>query len=160
MKQCIKMPRPTCTTDGCTANVAAIRNFYDDKGNKVEVSWRKYCSPCHDKRTAEKYGLKTITDITARRNGFESTTDYLNSIHRYRRFKKDYCENIDGRLGFTCTTNVVWTGMLDTDHIAGDPSVDDKEEHFQTLCKCCHYYKGYVNKDFQSPGRKTLGVKY
>lgn len=77
------------------------------------------------------------------------------SWHPSLKHRKDYCENRDGRLGYTCTTNVIWTGMLDVDHINGDPS-DNRFENFQTLCKCCHAYKTHRNRDSRTPGRKTL----
>lgn len=157
MKLCVKVPRPTCNTDGCNENVVAIKNFYNEEGNKVAVSWRKFCSKCHNKRTAAKHGLDKITEITARRNGFNSVADYINSKHpsRWYRLNHNYCENIDGRLGFKCTTTIVWSGMLDVDHIDGN-SGNEVEENFQTLCKCCHAYKTNREKDYLSPGRKKL----
>jgi len=159
MPTCVKLPRPSCTTDGCDNKVTVIRNHYDDKGVKVQVSWRKFCSTCHNKRTAEKHGLKTIVDITARRNGFESAVAYLNSKHPDRKHRKNYCENEDGRLGFVCTTTIVWDGQLDTDHVDGNPS-NRSENNFQTLCKCCHAYKTHKEKDYLSPGRKAYGITY
>lgn len=155
----LDIQRPACTSSDCNKPVALIRNFYDSEGNKTKVSWRKYCSTCHNKRTAAKHGLSTITEITARRHGFDTAVGYLNSKHPYRKHRKSYCENQDGRLGFTCTTNVVWDGMLDVDHIDGNPQHNEKE-NLQTLCKCCHAYKGYEAKDYLSPGRKALGIKY
>lgn len=76
----------------------------------------------------------------------------------YKQFRKEHCENRDGRLGFKCTTTIVdpeW--QLDADHINGDPS-DNCEENIQTLCKCCHAIKTRDEKDYMTPGRKTLGV--
>ena len=79
--------------------------------------------------------------------------DWIYKIHR-----KKYCENIDGRLGFKCTTTIIdpeW--QLDTDHINGDPS-DNREENLQTFCKCCHAIKTRDSKDYASPGRKSLNL--
>ena len=80
----------------------------------------------------------------------------------YKIHRKNYCENIDGRLGFVCTTTisdlVPWECQLDADHIDGDPSNQDKE-NIQTLCKCCHAVKTHLNKDYLTEGRKALGVK-
>jgi hypothetical protein len=76
----------------------------------------------------------------------------------YRIHRKDFCENIDGRLGFKCTTTIIdpeW--QLDTDHINGDPS-DNREENLQTFCKCCHAIKTRDSKDYASPGRKSLNL--
>lgn len=179
MRVSVKAPRPTCSTQGCEKHVTVIRNFYDDNGEKVEVSWRKYCSACHNKRTAEKHGLASISDITARRNGFnsaaeynrhllekrakeagfDSVVDFLNSTHPYRKHRKNYCENEDGRLGFVCTTTIVWDGQLDVDHKDGDPR-NNEEENLQTLCKCCHAFKSYTEKDYLSPGRKAFKITY
>ena len=77
----------------------------------------------------------------------------------YKINRKNYCENIDGRLGFVCTTTIIdpeW--QLDVDHIDGDPSNNDPENH-QTLCKCCHPIKTRDERDHLSPGRKILGIK-
>ena len=97
------------------------------------------------------------TKVTEIAKGFN--TEWTNSFHPYRDRRKDYCENIDGRLGFICTTNVVWTGMLDVDHIDGDSS-NNADENLQTLCRCCHAFKTNVNEDYKTPGRKALGIKY
>lgn len=146
--------RPFCQTEGCTTKAALVRDYHDGWAN-----YRRWCSACHNERTAKKHGLKNISEIVAKNAGFSSLTEYLNSFHPYRRYRKDFCENIDSRLGFTCTTTIVWDGMLDVDHINGDPS-DNREENLQTLCKCCHAYKTNKEKDYQSPGRTFLGIKY
>lgn len=77
----------------------------------------------------------------------------------YKQHRKDFCENKDGRLGFVCTSNIVdpeW--QLDADHINGDPS-NNSSENIQTLCKCCHVIKTRDEKDYLTPGRKSLGLK-
>lgn len=147
--------RPSCQEPGCTKPAAKIRT------NKKTgwITWRKRCGTCHDKITASKHGLSSIVDITARRKGFKNRTSYLNSKHPYLKYRKDYCENIDGRLGYTCTTTIVWHGQLDVDHKDGDPS-NNEPENLQTLCKCCHSYKGWKEKDWLTPGRKALGITY
>jgi hypothetical protein len=74
----------------------------------------------------------------------------------YKQHRKDYCENTDGRLGFTCTSTIVdaeW--QLDADHINGVPT-DNRPENIQTLCKCCHAIKTRDEKDYLTAGRKTL----
>jgi hypothetical protein len=76
----------------------------------------------------------------------------------YKQFRKTYCENIDGRLGYKCTTTIIepeW--QLDADHIDGNPSNNTKE-NIQTLCKCCHVIKTKQEQDWLTPGRKTLKV--
>lgn len=84
-------------------------------------------------------------------------THHRHTWHPTLSKRKDYCENKDGRLGYKCTTKIVWNGMLDVDHIDGDPS-NDRSSNLQTLCKCCHSYKTHLYKDFSTPGRAALGV--
>jgi len=70
----------------------------------------------------------------------------------YRLYKKDYCENIDGRLGFKCTTTVIDACMLDVDHI-DHVHENNSEENLQTLCSCCHNYK---TRYFDSMSEETI----
>ncbi|MEN6623133.1 MAG: hypothetical protein ABFD50_16500 [Smithella sp.] len=164
-------PRPTCQEPGCNNPAAKIST----NKNTGWITWRKKCGSCHNTQTAAKHGLRSIPEITAKRlgfnsvyehldfkaqqKGFKSYVHYTNSKHPYLRHRKDYCENVDGRLGFTCTTAIEWDGMLDVDHINGDPS-DNREDNCQTLCKCCHAYKTWKEKDWLTPGRKAMGIKY
>ena len=94
--------------------------------------------------------------------GYLSLTDKRNSTHPFRKWRKDYCENIDNRLGGgACTTTipllngVPFVGILDVDHIDGNPDNND-QSNAQTLCKCCHAYKTIKFKDYESPGRGAL----
>ena len=92
-------------------------------------------------------------------NGFEKLNSFMVSKHPYKKYRKDFCENIDGRLGFKCTTTIIdieW--QLDTDHINGNPT-DNREENLQTLCKCCHVIKTRDSRDYASPGRKALNLR-
>lgn len=72
---------------------------------------------------------------------------YRMSGWEYKIHRKDYCENKDGRLGYTCTATIVWEGQLTVDHING-VHTDNREENLQTLCANCHNYKTYVNQDW------------
>lgn len=77
----------------------------------------------------------------------------------YKQHRKHHCENIDGRLGFICTSTIIdpeW--QLDADHINGDSS-DNRPENIQTLCKCCHPIKTKLKGDYLTAGRRTLAVK-
>jgi len=58
----------------------------------------------------------------------------------YRIYKKEFCENIDGRLGFLCTTYIIDPCMLDVDHI-DHVHENNNPKNLQTLCSCCHNYK-------------------
>ena len=66
----------------------------------------------------------------------------------YTLHKKGYCENIDGRLGKVCTTNITHPKELTVDHIDENHKNDDLD-NLQTLCACCHNLKthqDYMNK--------------
>lgn len=158
------LKHPKCSTVGCK-NHKTVTDWHWTSGAPV---YRPVCNDCHDTNTAHRYAEKTgadwvknVTDVCAHKEGFNSATEWLNSKHPSRQYRKDYCENIDGRLGFVCTTNIVWDGMLDVDHKDEDPSNNDPA-NFQTLCKCCHSYKGniFVKENGRTPGRKTLGIKH
>lgn len=77
----------------------------------------------------------------------------------YKQYRKNFCENTDGRLGFVCTSIIIdpaW--QLDADHINGNPG-DNRAENIQTLCKCCHAIKTRDEKDYLTAGRKSYGIK-
>jgi len=130
--------RPNCTNLGCNNLAHLVNDYYNGWAN-----YRKVCGTCHLKKVAAKNG-KNVTQL-------------VNSWHPSRQYRKTYCENRDGRLGFICTTTIHWEGMLDVDHVNGNPSDKDKT-NYQTLCKCCHAYKTNKYKDYDTPGRKALGV--
>jgi hypothetical protein len=145
--------RPACETSGCYNDAAMVRDYYDGWAN-----YRRWCSSCHNERTAEKHGLKNITQVVAKNAGM-TVSEYTNQFHPYRKHRKDYCENQDGRLGFVCTANIIWDGMLDVDHKNGDPS-NNHPSNLQTLCKCCHAYKTNKAGDYLTPGRSFFGITY
>lgn len=124
---------------------------------------------------AIRHGFSSVTEYTnstalalAIRNGFSSIIEYKNSIHPYLRYRKDYCENTDGRLGFGCNTVLPTQEMIDAaglvgwkpkqflevDHIDGNSDHNDPS-NLQTLCKHCHVIKSYTHGDHLTPGRKT-----
>ena len=59
--------------------------------------------------------------------------------------KKSFCENVDGRLGFICTTKIHNRTQLDIDHIDRDRDNNDPE-NLQTLCACCHRMKNLYER--------------
>ena len=72
--------------------------------------------------------------------------------------KKNYCENIDGRLGFFCPVDPNFAfsnNVLHDDHIDGN-HYNNSPENLQTLCSICHAMKGLSSGDFVSAkkGRK------
>lgn len=186
------MCRPTCEYPGCNKPAQNVTGGDNPKFRRakwlreefgVENGW--ICATHHGKRIAKKHGVKNLTHVIAKNAGFDtvgqyqnhiarqagwgSHTEYVNSKHPYLKYRKDYCENIDGRLGFTCTytapskeqleamSNVELTfkGWLQVDHIDGNHT-NNKEENLQTLCACCHTIKTAIYKDYSTPGRKTL----
>lgn len=170
--------RPRCTVEGCN-NPAHHTGGYRQDGSCI---FRKYCGPHHKERgklfneiksradrrsapTCKAAGCKKKTDLM----GTDSSgnplytiycPDHFNLSTAYAAVRKNYCENIDGRLGHICTSNVWWEGMLDVDHIDENPTNNDLS-NLQTLCKCCHAYKGnqFIKENGVTPGRKTLGIK-
>ena len=122
--------RPNCQIEGCF-NPAKFQYEYTDG----TIKWRS------------RHG-KIICNVHQRR-----------TWHPVYKEKKSYCENINGFLGFKCTTTIFSDVMLEIDHIDGDPS-NDSPNNLQTLCACCHRYKTYKNKDHTSDGRTILGLKY
>lgn len=146
--------RPMCQHPGCTSR--GIIHNWDWRDGRPR--YRKWCNQHHNERTAARHGLKTISEITAQRNGYTSVADYVNSQHPYRQYRKDHCENLDARLGFTCTSTILIAAQLEVDHINGNPG-DNRPENLQTLCCCCHKYKTIVSGDRATPGRKTVAKK-
>lgn len=164
--------RPRCKIDGCNKPRENIGKYRKDG----TMMFRDYCSFHHTKRgKVWKELLKKIDINDAPKCGVEicnqKTVLYGTNIDGnplyytycpshsklsapYLAYRKDYCENIDGRLGFTCTSNIAWIGMLDVDHKDGNPH-NNNLDNLQTLCKCCHAYKSWNNEDWKTPGRKT-----
>ena len=119
--------RPNCQIDGCN-NPAMYMYQYENGTWKWRVRHGKIICSVHHTQT----------------------------WHPYKKHRKDYCENRTGFLGFICTTTIYWQGMLQIDHINGDPS-DNRTNNLQTLCGCCHAYKTHKNRDYLTIGRKKLG---
>ena len=161
--------RPRCTVKGCKKHKAIIGTLKDGNPN-----YRKVCAEHHAKNIAEKNGVKSMVELTAKRQGmtvsqyayksikktaesrgYSSVTEYRNTKHPYRKHRKEYCENRDGRLGFKCRCTIRHSAQLQVDHKNGDPS-DNRPRNLQTLCANCHIYKTHLNKDYSSPGRKKL----
>ncbi len=102
--------KPKCTVEGCNKPGQHTGNYRKDG----TVSYRAHCVLHH----ALRYNLEGA----------------------YRLFKKDHCENTDGRLGFICTTTIVDSCQLDVDHV-NNIHDDNRKENYDTLCSCCHNYK-------------------
>lgn len=180
--------RPTCLTEGCNKLCQNTRT-------REKPLWRKYCASCHKKR-GKNYRKKIenltqadyptckimncsnhVTLLGTDHDGnlkFSETCEVHGYVKNHLRWRKTYCENRDGRLGFKCTANIhfdpplpkdcEWTidygfpqPMLQVDHIDGNPyNEPDDGSNFQTLCANCHSFKSWKNGDGQTPGRKLL----
>ena len=78
---------------------------------------------------------------------FHHKSKYGMGGFNYKNYRKDYCENIDGRLGYICESKIVaprW--QLEVDHIDGDNTNNDPA-NLQTLCANCHRYKTMLNEE-------------
>lgn len=137
--------RPSCQVEGCNNHAMIVKTVNGIPKFRRRNDTGYVCGKHHKDLTAASKGI--------------TATEWTNSWHPYRQHRKDYCENVDGRLGYKCTTTIVWHGQLDVDHKDGDPS-NNEPDNLQTLCKCCHSYKGWREKDWMTPGRKALGITY
>ena len=182
------VPRPVCLTEGCD-------NLAHNTASAAKPVWRKYCGKCHSERrknfqnlssnlTKNQYPTccikncrKKVTLLGTDHNGnlkFSQYCEKHGGTPYHLQWRKPYCENVDGRLGFECTTyihydpplpnSIKWLvdygfpqPMLEVDHIDGNPYNEPVDgSNFQTLCSCCHKYKSWKSGDGQSAGRKTL----
>lgn len=153
-----------CTVDGCRnlrMTAGTQRN-----GNTI---YRSLCEQ-HFKQKREMDAIesgfsdyneysKALREELAKNEGYENATERRNAKHPYRWALKTFCENVDSRLGFRCTTTILLSSQLEVDHIDGNPS-NNHGDNLQTLCGCCHTYKTLKEKDYLSPGRKALGLSY
>lgn len=130
-----KSGRPKCLFPGCVNS----KHLMHTNPRTGTTTWRKYCDKHRHYETAIKRG---ITVAALRR-----------SLHRYKKYRKNYCENIDGKWtgGNPCPMNnrkindiEDSAGILDVDHINGDKT-NHKESNLQTLCKCCHAIKTHLH---------------
>ena len=170
-----KNNRPQCSVPDCNklaVNMSNRRGYYKWRRSawikqrypQAENIW--CCSSCHNNETARRNGVRTSKHLTAQRQGL-TITAYSHRNHPYLQYRKDYCENVDGRLGFVCTFTAptpqqleatgldgTFQGWLQVDHKDGNHTNNDPS-NLQTLCACCHNIKTYQNGDHATPGRKT-----
>lgn len=123
------MLRPQCQVEGC---------------NKLAHNTNTTAYPKYRKATwvREQYGVKEGYVCNKHHQ-----KEYGIAGWAYKKYRKDYCENIDSRLGFKCTTTIIdadW--QLEADHIDGNHN-NNAEENIQTLCACCHRIKTRDNGD-------------
>lgn len=144
---------------------AHTNHLYSSKNNYRMCKVVGCNNPGHDiSKTKHKLQGKILRRPLCKQHYYETLAvkkgmnpeDWRNSYQEYRYNMKNYCENVDGRLGFKCTTTIIlYHGMLENDHKNGVP-FDDNPANMQTLCSCCHKYKSNVFKDYATIGRKGL----
>jgi len=102
----VKLPsgKLKCIVKGCNNT----RHNLGRKNSRGESTFRKFCYSHH-------IGSKDV------KGGF-------------REEMEEYCENIDGRLGYRCTSN---SHILEVDHIDNN-HLNNVAENRQTLCNSCH----------------------
>ena len=126
---------PVCINDGCNRNVV-VRSWSN-------WSFKTECGSCCKARTTGKRG-PAMEGIT---------------IH-----KKQYCENVDSRLGWKCPVDPsAWIELnmlnaLDLEHLAGDHD-NNIPENVDTICKLCHGKKSVINGDFDSTKASARNFK-
>lgn len=143
--------RPLCSHKGCKERGQHTGRYRKD-GSPM---FRSLCTKHHNTKTAKKHGVNSIIEVMALKAGFTNVNDFLNSQHPYRKYRKEHCENRDGRLGFKCRYKIRHSSQLQVDHIDGNPN-NNSIKNLQTLCCNCHAYKTHANKDYATPGRKAL----
>jgi len=141
-----------CATPACANKQVVTTYNYLGTG---QAYYRKWCQHCHETRTASRHGLKSIAQVVAKNAGYSSVNAYRNSIHPFRKHRKERCQNKDGRLGFKCKYKIRHSAQLQVDHIDGNPT-NNRKKNLQTLCANCHIYKTHMYKDYATPGRKAL----
>ena len=127
----------------------AMRNKenYLAAGNRIPTCVNKGCNNNVIVRDWKYYSFKHMcSDCTARlQKGLPPRAGVTS-------YKKNYCENKDGRLGFECPVNEKWNfpnSVLHGDHKDGDHE-NNVIENMQTLCSICHHLKGLHSGDFIS----------
>jgi hypothetical protein len=134
--------RPNCNVKGCKLVVKTSK-----KAGTSHYRFLKRCSFHTLEATAKKKGM--------------TIQAYKASVHPVHKFKKDYCENRDGRLGLIHPiTSKIWKCnneildiycQLEADHIHGNHNKKATAKTIQTLCVMCHRLKTIVNGENNTP---------
>jgi hypothetical protein len=67
--------------------------------------------------------------------------------YNYKKFRKDYCENQDGKLGWNCNSEILFPlWQLSVDHFDGNNENNDPS-NLLTLCHNCHSIKTNIFKN-------------
>ena len=150
---------PTCKTRLCKKQCHYMGTYSKGTGYPI---FRKYCSMHHSRRiknykkkiqkldnrtrpTCEYKACRQKATLLGSDIGGKLKYSVCCKDHHFKKpylmYRKDYCENIDGRLGFKCTTTIIdykWQNHVD--HI-DEVHTNDDPDNLQTLCGCCHAVK-------------------
>tara|TARA_E500000318_G_C3447469_1_gene167503 strand:- start:91 stop:651 length:561 start_codon:yes stop_codon:yes gene_type:complete len=156
---------------GCGMNTGANMSKTIVLTNKYYYVWDyiKYGAPkcivkgCNEHQVMRTRGGKPELYTKTGQPKFRKYCANCNSEDYKRSYKKDYCENKDGRLGWKCKHIPIpkWVPMkfgisnffneYDVDHIDSNRN-NNHSSNFHTLCKSCHNLKTRLEADGYSFG--------
>lgn len=107
----------------------------DLPGETIIVDHKRKCTVSGCNRIAQNTGhVSTKTNLLQRRRVCQYHHDLtLNNKNRYKKFKKDHCENDDGRLGFICPGMPSDLSVIHLDH---NPH-NNAATNLMTVCFYC-----------------------
>ena len=141
--------RPKCDVPGCKKRA-------QNTSTSMNPRWRKASWVC------EEFGYELNGYVCHKHH----CKNYAMGDWKYKVYRKKYCENRDGRLGFVCTYVPppdellehlgleAYEAYLQVDHKDGN-HLNNNPKNLQTLCDNCHRIKTYLNKDWATAGRKS-----
>lgn len=119
-------------------------------GKKIPTCTNKGCKKNVIVRDWKYYSFKHLcSDCTSRLQKGQPMRKGVTS------YKKRYCENKDGRLGFECPVKDNFefpNSVLHGDHVDGNHE-NNSPDNLQTLCSICHHLKGLESGDFISASK-------
>ena len=125
-------------------SLAMKEKFYKE-GNELPLCINEGCFNNVTVREWKNWSFKSecSTCMTARK-----VNKIIFSVIQH---KKNYCENIDGRLGFHCPVHSsewdFFQESLDMDHLDGN-HFNNVPENVDTYCKLCHFRKSKEEGDW------------
>tara|TARA_Y100000310_G_scaffold268895_1_gene281788 strand:+ start:1055 stop:1579 length:525 start_codon:yes stop_codon:yes gene_type:complete len=144
----IKRKSLNCVIRGCDnlGKVQSVTSIYKKGPFKGQRRRGSLCDGHVKKKIAKKKGIsvaeyrKEILEKVASNKGM-TPNEYRNSLHPYKKYRKKYCENIDGRLGYVCDAIIIdYEYQLEVDHIDENHNNNDPD-NLQTLCANDHRLK-------------------
>ena len=130
------------------------------KGNKLALCVNDGCNRCVEVRSWSIGGKPSIKSECRSCSYARKSNKALEGITFH---KKNYCENVDGFLGFKCR----WTTDIndpdpaccfELDHLDGN-HWNNTPENVKTLCCMCHRKKTALNKDADSTKDSSLRTR-